>query len=65
MTEWAAAEYARRSQLQESMAAEVLALLELKGSEHVLDVGCGDGKITAQIAARVPHGAVVGVDASQ
>ena len=65
MTEWAAAEYARRSQLQESMAAEVLALLELKGSEHVLDVGCGDAKITAQIAARVPHGAVVGVDASQ
>ncbi len=47
------------------MAEEVLALLNLKGSERVLDVGCGDGKITAEIAARVPRGSVVGIDASQ
>ena len=65
MTEWNATEYCRRSSLQEAMAQEVLALLDLDGSEHVLDVGCGDGKITAQVAARVPRGAVVGVDASQ
>jgi trans-aconitate 2-methyltransferase len=65
MTEWNAAEYARRSALQEAMAAEVLALLDLKGSERVLDVGCGDGKITAEIATRVPEGSVVGVDPSQ
>jgi trans-aconitate 2-methyltransferase len=65
MTEWDAAEYSRRSGLQEAMAQEVLALLNLKGSERVLDVGCGDGKITAEIAARVPRGSVVGVDASQ
>ena len=65
MTEWDAVEYARRSGLQEAMAEEVLALLELGGSERVLDVGCGDGKITAEIAARVPRGTVVGVDASQ
>jgi trans-aconitate methyltransferase len=64
MTEWDASEYARQSQLQEAMAREVLALLELKGSERVLDVGCGDGKITTQIAARIPRGSVVGVDAS-
>jgi trans-aconitate 2-methyltransferase len=36
----------------------------LKGFERVLDVGCGDGKITAEIAARVPNGEVVGVDPS-
>jgi trans-aconitate 2-methyltransferase len=65
MTEWDAVEYARRSGLQEAMADEVLALLDLEGSERVLDVGCGDGKITAQVAARVPRGMVVGVDASQ
>ena len=56
MTEWDAAEYSRRSALQEAMAEEVLALLDLKGSERVLDVGCGDGKITAEIATRVPRG---------
>jgi trans-aconitate 2-methyltransferase len=65
MTEWDASEYARRSGLQAAMAEEVLALLDLEGSERVLDVGCGDGKITAEIAARVPRGSVVGVDASQ
>jgi trans-aconitate 2-methyltransferase len=65
MTEWDAAEYSRRSSLQEAMAEEVLALLDLDDTERVLDVGCGDGKITAQVAARVPRGAVVGVDASQ
>jgi trans-aconitate 2-methyltransferase len=65
MTEWNAAEYDRLSGLQGAMAEEVLALLDLKGSERVLDIGCGQGKITAEIAARVPRGAVVGIDPSQ
>jgi len=64
MTEWNASEYARISTLQATMAEEVLSLLDLKGTERILDVGCGNGKTTAEIAARVPHGAVVGVDAS-
>ena len=65
MTEWNAAEYSRRSSLQEAMAQEVLALLDLNGSERILDVGCGDGKITAQIASRASKGSVVGVDPSR
>ncbi len=65
MTEWDATDYARISGLQEAMADEVLALLDLQGTERVLDVGCGNGKITAEIASRVPRGAVVGVDPSQ
>lgn len=64
MTEWNAADYAQISGLQKVMADESLGLLNLKGSEQVLDVGCGDGKITAEIAARLPRGAVVGVDPS-
>jgi trans-aconitate methyltransferase len=64
MTEWDAAEYARISSLQAAMAQEVLALLDLKGSERILDVGCGEGKITAEIAARVPKGSVIGIDPS-
>src|ERR1700747_2750832 len=65
MTEWNAQEYHQLSALQDSMAAEVLSLLQLNGNERILDVGCGNGKTTASIAARVPQGSVVGVDASR
>ena len=64
MTEWDACGYARISALQQTMATEVLALLKLNGSERVLDVGCGNGKVTAEIASRVPAGTVLGVDSS-
>jgi trans-aconitate 2-methyltransferase len=63
MTEWNAAEYAQISQLQAAMAEEVLALLDLAGATRVLDVGCGNGKITTEIAARL-EGTIVGVDSS-
>ena len=65
MTEWNASEYALISGLQKAMAEEVLALLDVEGSERILDVGCGDGKISAEVATRVPQGEVLGVDASQ
>src|SRR5262249_10200630 len=57
-------DYFRESTLQQTMADEQLARLRLQGSERILDVGCGDGKITAQIAGRVPDGSVLGVDPS-
>jgi len=65
MSVWNAAEYAKGSGLQAAMAAEVLATLAFAGDERVLDVGCGDGKITAAIAQRVPRGSVTGVDPSR
>jgi trans-aconitate 2-methyltransferase len=64
MTEWNAPGYARVAGLQEAMAAEVLSLLRFQGTERVLDLGCGNGKVTAEIAARVTEGSVVGVDSS-
>ena len=64
MTDWQANDYFHHSALQESMAQEQLSQLHLDGNESVLDVGCGDGKITAQIAGRVPHGSILGIDPS-
>jgi trans-aconitate 2-methyltransferase len=64
MTDWNAEAYAQRSGLQEAMAAEALETVTFEGAERVLDVGCGDGRITAALARRVPRGGVVGVDAS-
>ena len=39
-------------------------LPRLKASARVLDVGCGPGTITADLATRVPDGEVVGIDAA-
>jgi ubiquinone/menaquinone biosynthesis C-methylase UbiE len=44
--------------------AEVLALLDLEDSERVFDIGSGDGRITAEIAASILWGSVAGVDSS-
>jgi trans-aconitate 2-methyltransferase len=46
------------------MAGQVLELLRVTGNERVLDIGSGDGRLTAQIADRLPQGWVLGVDAS-
>jgi trans-aconitate 2-methyltransferase len=47
------------------MASQVLAAVELRGDEHVLDIGCGDGRISARIATEfVAKGTVCGIDAS-
>jgi trans-aconitate 2-methyltransferase len=43
---------------------ELLDKLALGGGERVLDIGCGDGKITADISRRVPRGSVLGIDSS-
>jgi trans-aconitate 2-methyltransferase len=63
-TVWNAADYAANSAVQQNWARELIAGLELRGDEHVLDVGCGDGKVTAELARAVPKGAVTGIDAS-
>ena len=46
------------------MAAAVLDRLELQGDETVLDAGCGSGRVTRLLLARLPRGRVIAVDAS-
>ncbi len=65
MTEWHASDYHHEASLQRAMAQEQLGRLTLDGGERVLDVGCGDGTVTAEIAARAPRGSVLGVDPSR
>jgi len=62
---WDAAEYARNSSAQREWARELIGKLGLSGRESVLDLGCGDGKVTAEIARLLPGGHVVGVDSSE
>ena len=61
---WNAGDYARHSESQQQWGKELIAKLRLAGDEHLLDIGCGDGKVTAEIAARLPRGKVVGIDSS-
>ncbi len=63
-TKWNAAAYAANSAVQQGWARELIVKLKLRGDEHILDVGCGDGKVTAELARAVPRGAVIGMDAS-
>jgi trans-aconitate 2-methyltransferase len=62
--DWDASTYDRVSGPQQAWAAEQLDRLDLAGDEVVLDAGCGSGKITAELARRVPHGTVYAVDAA-
>jgi trans-aconitate 2-methyltransferase len=64
MSEWNAADYHDHSRLQEYLAEQHLGWLPLEGWERVLDLGCGDGKITAAVASRLPRGSVIGIDPS-
>ena len=59
---WNAGGYAANSAVQLSWARELIARLALRGDEQVLDVGCGDGKITAEIARTLPRGSATGTD---
>jgi trans-aconitate 2-methyltransferase len=46
------------------MSQSVLARLDLRGDETVLDAGCGSGRVTKLLLERLPHGRVVAVDAA-
>ena len=61
---WDGASYAGIAALQRELARESIAALSFSGDERVLDVGCGDGSVTAAIAEWVGQGRVLGVDLS-
>jgi trans-aconitate methyltransferase len=65
MVKWNAEAYNESSHQQFKWGLELLDKLALKGSESLLDIGCGDGKLTIEIAKRVPDGNVVGIDNSE
>lgn len=57
--------YHNNSQLQWGVALKTIENVSWKETERVLDVGCGDGKITAFLAEKIPHGSILGIDISQ
>lgn len=57
--------YHANSEMQWNIAMETIDLIPWIGSEKVLDIGCGDGKITALLSKKVLNGFVIGCDISQ
>lgn len=58
-------QYNQHSSLQWNWAISSLDQYPFTGDESVLDIGSGDGKITAEITKRVPQGFVMGLDISE
>ena len=62
---WDAKDYEKNSRSQHKWGQELIAKLDLKDDEHVMDIGCGCGKVTAGISKIVPQGMVLGFDNSR
>ncbi len=62
--QWDSRDYAANSEVQLQWAMELVKKLGLRGNEHLLDIGCGDGKVTARLATELDRGEVLGIDSS-
>jgi trans-aconitate 2-methyltransferase len=63
--EWDATSYHGLAVPHQAWGAEILDRLPLAGDEAVLDLGCGTGRVTAQLLERLgPEGRVTGIDGS-
>jgi trans-aconitate 2-methyltransferase len=62
--DWDGRTYDRVADPMTRWGAAVLERLPLSGEERVLDAGCGSGRVTELLAARLPRGRVVALDGS-
>lgn len=56
--------YKQASRHQNEWGIKLISELKLKGTEVILDLGCGDGALTDRLSLLVPKGRVLGIDAS-
>ena len=64
LEDWDAATYDRIADPQTRWGRVVIERLPVDGAETVLDAGCGTGRVTELLLARLPQGRVVALDAS-
>ena len=61
---WDGEKYDNNSSLQYKIGVEAVESFNLHGNEKVLDIGCGNGKITALCADRLKSGLLIAIDIS-
>jgi trans-aconitate 2-methyltransferase len=64
MADWNPDLYNRFRRYREEPFLAILTRLKLRGDETIIDLGCGSGENTLELARRVPHGRVDGLDSS-
>ena len=62
--DWDGSAYDRISDPMARWGETVLARLPLRGDETVLDAGCGSGRVTERLLARLPTGRLIALDGS-
>lgn len=58
-------DYQKNSDLQYKWAMESLAVFPFESNDKILDLGCGTGSVTVEIAAKAPSGIIIGLDISK
>ncbi|KAF2485848.1 methyltransferase [Neohortaea acidophila] len=61
---WSSAAYNSAANFVPQLTSKVVAYLDVQPTDHILDLGCGDGTLTYQLAAAAPQGRVLGLDNS-
>ena len=62
---WQGEYYSEHSHIQERWNQALLSSVTFRGDEAVLDLGCGDGRLTMRYSALSPRGRVLGIDSSE
>ncbi len=56
--------YSDNNEYQVNCAKRALEIFSIRGDEEVLDIGCGDGKVTQYLAESLTTGTITGIDIS-
>jgi trans-aconitate 2-methyltransferase len=65
MYKWNPEDYEKSSEAQLLWAKGLLGKLKLAGDERVLDIGSGNGRVTAEISRKLTNGSILGIDSSK
>lgn len=63
--EWNAGLYEKSSALQQKVGLACLELLNPTETDNILDIGCGDGRLSVALAKKARRGKITAIDASQ